>query len=163
MSREVRSYDYVNRPYDEVCEALQSGAVALFRAATKAASARAESVAVDLRVSVAGIEVGREIAITVHEIEERPREATSPPVTRLELEWEAAESPRLFPFMKAELSVYPLTPTETQLAFSGHYEPPFGVLGGAINALVGHRIAEASVHRFLSDVGTHLRTSLESS
>jgi hypothetical protein len=45
------------------------------------------------------------------------------------LEWEAATMPRLFPFMKAELSIYALTVTETQLDFRGVYEPPFGAVG----------------------------------
>ena len=85
---------------------------------------------------------------------------TSLPVTTLELEWEAAKSPRLFPFMKAELSIYPLTPTETQLEFQGSYEPPLGVLGDAMNAIAGHRIAEASVHRFLKDVAAFLKDEL---
>jgi hypothetical protein len=30
-------------------------------------------------------------------------------------------------------------------------------LGKAINAIVGHRIAEVSVHRFISDVARYLR------
>jgi hypothetical protein len=76
------------------------------------------------------------------------------------LEWEAATKPGLFPLMKAELSIYPLTDTETQLDFSGLYEPPFGPLGKAINAIVGHRIAEVSVHRFISDVSEYLRQAL---
>jgi hypothetical protein len=76
------------------------------------------------------------------------------------LEWEAAKMPRLFPFMKAELAIYPLTATETQLDLSGHYEPPLGLLGDAMNAIAGHRIAEASVHRFLTDVAAYLRKAL---
>jgi hypothetical protein len=46
--------------------------------------------------------------------------------------------------MKADLSIYPLTATETQLDFKGVYEPPLGPLGEAVNAIVGHRIAEVS-------------------
>jgi hypothetical protein len=68
--------------------------------------------------------------------------------------------PRLFPLMKAEISVYPLTATETQLDFSGLYEPPLGPLGKAANAIVGHRIAEVSVHRFVNDVAEYLRQAL---
>jgi len=84
----------------------------------------------------------------------------SRPVTRLHLEWEAARMPRLFPIMKANLSIYPITATETQLDFNGLYEPPLGPLGKAVNAIVGHRIAEASVHRFVSDVAGYLRKTL---
>ena len=68
--------------------------------------------------------------------------------------------PRLFPLMRAELSIYPLTATETQLDFKGFYEPPFGALGNAVNAIVGHRIAEASVERLVTDVAQYLRKNL---
>jgi hypothetical protein len=76
------------------------------------------------------------------------------------LEWETANMPSLFPLMKGELSIYPLTATETQLDFLGFYEPPFGAVGKAMNAIVGHRIAEVSVHRFISDVAGYLRLAL---
>ncbi|MEX2080937.1 MAG: site-specific integrase, partial [Dehalococcoidia bacterium] len=49
---------------------------------------------------------------------------------------EAAQRPRLFPFMKAVLTAYPLTSTETQLDFSGRYLPPLGALGKALDAAV---------------------------
>jgi hypothetical protein len=62
--------------------------------------------------------------------------------------------------MKAELSIYPLTATETQLDFRGFYEPPFGTLGKAVDAMVGHRIAEVSVDRFVNDVAGYLRRTL---
>jgi len=55
------------------------------------------------------------------------------------------------------LSVYPLTATETQLDFVGRYDPPLGIVGGALDATVGHRIAQASVHRLITDVATYLR------
>ncbi len=67
---------------------------------------------------------------------------------------------RLFPLMKGELSLYSLTSSETQLDFSGFYEPPFGAVGRTMNAIVGHRIAEVSVHRFVSDVAAYLRQTL---
>jgi len=157
--REIRCYDYVNHPYGRVRDALSGDAGQLFAAATRAASSRAESVAAQLRVNVAGLEVAKDIAITVRDPEEA-RGADGAPVTKLALEWEAADSPRLFPFMRADLSIYPLTATETQLDFAGRYEPPLGPLGTAMNAMVGHRIAEASVHRFLQDVARHLRDEL---
>ena len=68
--------------------------------------------------------------------------------------------PRLFPLMKGGRFVYPLTATETQLDFSGVYQPPFGTVGKTMNAIVGHRIAEASVHRFVSDVAGYLRQAI---
>jgi hypothetical protein len=154
---EIHCYDYVNRPYDEVRAGLTKDAVSVFQSATKAAASRAQSVASELRVDIGGIAVGADIRVSVKNVETKDREAMADPVTRLQLEWEAATMPHLFPLMRAELSIYPLTGTETQLDFKGFYEPPFGPLGKAVNAVVGHRIAEASVHRFVSDVAAYLR------
>ena len=158
--REIRSYDYVNRPYERVRDALRQNALTVFQSATTAAASRAQSVAAELRVDFGGIGVKTDINISVKNVEEKIIDPTSTPTTRLLLEWEAATMPRLFPLMKGELAVYPLTATETQLDFSGIYEPPFGAVGKTMNAIIGHRIAEVSVHRFVSDVAGYLRRAL---
>lgn len=158
--REIRCYDYVNHPYEQVREVLGRDALAVFQSATKAAASRAESVASELRVDLGGIALEADIKISLKSIDEKRHSATSGPVTKLHLEWEAAKMPRLFPFMKANLAIYPLTSTETQLDFSGVYVPPLGALGKAVNAIAGHRIAEVSVHRFVNDVAGYLRDIL---
>jgi hypothetical protein len=161
MSRhEIRSYDYVNHPYARVREALVADPAAIFRDATRAAAARARSVAAELRVTIAGVDVSAEIAFTVGTIADDLSGPHGTPVTRLPISWEAAHHPQFFPLMSSVLTVYPLTSTETQLDFLGHYQPPLGIVGGAMDALVGHRIAEASVHRFIGDVAHHLREQL---
>jgi hypothetical protein len=93
-------------------------------------------------------------------MEDKAAGVVSGPTSRLQLEWESATLPRLFPFMKADLSIYPLSASETQLDFSGAYSPPLGALGKAMDAVAGHRVAEAAVHRFLSDVAEYLRKTL---
>jgi hypothetical protein len=155
--REIRCFDYVNHTYVQVRDALIADAPAVFQAATKAAASRAQSVASELRVNIGGIGVATDIAISVKKIEEKISESMGTPGTRLELEWEAANLPSLFPFMRAELDIYPLTATETQLDFFGLYEPPLGAMGKALNAMLGHRIAEVAVHRFVNDVAAYLR------
>ena len=45
MSREVRSFDYVNHPYDLVRAEFVANAAGVIQSATGAASSRAESVA----------------------------------------------------------------------------------------------------------------------
>jgi hypothetical protein len=157
---EIRSYDYVNHPYERVRNALAKDPAGVFRAATKAAAARARSVAAELRVSVAGLDVAAEIALSVGDITEEAGGPLAGPSTRIPVSWEAARNPRLFPLMHAVLSVYPLTATETQLDFLGHYDPPLGIVGETLDALVGRRLAEASVHRFIGDVGRYLRETL---
>jgi hypothetical protein len=159
-ARDVRCYDYVNHPYERVRDALKQNALTVFQSATKTAASRAQSVAAELHVEVGGIGVKTDINIEVKSVEERVPDSISIPTTTLRLEWEAATMPQLFPLMKGELSLYPLTSTETQLDFSGVYKPPFGAVGKTMNAMVGHRIAEASVHRFVSDVAGYLRQAL---
>jgi hypothetical protein len=154
----IRVYDYVNRPYETVRRRLSEDAVGVFRNATKVAALRANTLASELHVNIAGIEVGTDIAITIKSVKTIEKTVTSPESTRIELEWEAAKMPRLFPLMKAELMIYPLTSTETQLDLAGKYEPPLGIVGSALDAAVGHRIAEASVHQLISDVAAYLRT-----
>ena len=103
---EIHCYDYVNHPYAQVRDALSKDPVALFRSATKAAASRAQSVASELRVDVGGVGVEAEITISIKNVEEKSS------ATRLHLEWESATMPNLFPLMKAEISIYPLTATE---------------------------------------------------
>ena len=161
MKREIRSYDYVNHPYAAVRDALVKDPAAVLRAATHAAASRAKAVAAALRVNVGPIDIGAEITVTVGTISEVTRDAPITPLTRIPIEWSAAQAAALFPIMKAELSVYPLTATETQLDFYGRYEPPLGIVGGALDAVAGHRIAEASVHRLVIDLANYLRTELK--
>lgn len=159
-SREIRTYEYVNHPYEGVRDTLLADPLETFRLATHAATDRARAVAGALRVNIAGIDVGKEVRITVGEPIETSGKANLQPSTRIPIEWEAASRPGLFPLMRGELALYPLTATETQLDFGGAYEPPMGPLGGVLDSVVGHRIADASIHRFLSDVAHHLRETL---
>lgn len=159
--RDFRAFDYVNQPYERVRDAVRADAHEIFRKATRAADSRAQDVASGLHVNVGGIEIGAEIEITVKEVEEKDREGhLSDLKTTMRLEWEAARNPRLFPEMEGEIAIYPLTATETQIEFAGRYEPPLGPLGGAIDRVVGHRIAEATIHRFVTDVADYLRRTL---
>ena len=163
QDRDIRCYDYVNHPYEQVRDALRADPVTVFHRATQAAASRAGDLASALHVNIGGFDISTEIAITVDSIGEEPGTATSPAKMQLQLEWEGADKPRLFPFMKAELSVYRLTANETQLDFAGQYDPPLGALGDAVDAVLTHRLAEASVHRFLADLATHLKQELSHS
>ncbi|HXT68749.1 MAG TPA: hypothetical protein VN700_03285 [Vicinamibacterales bacterium] len=160
MSREIRSYDYVNQPFSEVRGALLADPIGTFRDATRVASARAQSLSAELSATIAGIDVSAEIACTVGQAIDEPAAPYGSPVMRLPISWEAAHHPRLFPLMNGVLSIYPLTSTETQIDYLGQYEPPLGGVGSALDAIVGHRIAEASVHRLIRDVAHHLRAEL---
>lgn len=158
--RHIRAFDYVNQPYERVREALHDNPQKLLQQATRAAASRARTVASGLHVNIGGVVVGAEIQISVASVDDDPKGPLGKPTTRLTLEWEAAKTPRLFPLMRGKLSAYALSGTETQLDFEGTYEPPLGLVGSAVDTMVGQRIAEASVHRFVTDVAVHLRDEL---
>ena len=155
--RKLRCYAYVNRPYESVSRRLQDRTDQLFPRATSTAAARAGEVAANLRLSAGAIDVGVDVRIRVGAVREDEGVAGMSPITRVSITWEAARAASLFPAMTAELSAWPLTGTETQLELEGKYQPPLGAVGSAIDAVVGHRVAEATVHRFLDEVVEGLR------
>ena len=158
--KKIRCYDYINHPFENVKAVVQKNITEIFKNATKSASARAKNVAAELHVNVAGFEFGKDIDITIKGIRESPKSLGTPPSISILLEWAAHENSKIFPMMEGDLTLYPLTSTETQLDFSGEYEVPLGVIGGMLNAVGGHRIAEASVLRFVQDIAVHLRNEL---
>lgn len=157
--REIRAYRYLDRPYAKVRALLTHDPVAFLHRATEAAATHAEGVLATMKLEIAGIEVDRDVAVDVTiDPATKPPAALALPAMALTIAWRAAKKTSLFPSMRAELTVYPLSDDETQLDLHGWYTPPGGVLGTAADALVGHRIVEASVDRFLEDVCERLRS-----
>jgi hypothetical protein len=152
-SREVRCYDYVAVPYDRVRELLRSDAAGIFTRATASANDRARELMATLRLNVGPLEVGVEVKLQVTAVTDEVT-AVGDPRTRVDFTWQAAQNAGLFPTMEATLSAYALSPHETQLDLHGRYRPPLGPLGTAIDATVGHRVAEATLLRLLRDVRT---------
>jgi ribosome-associated toxin RatA of RatAB toxin-antitoxin module len=158
--RDIRAFDYVNQPYDVVRDALMKDPKGVFHRATTLATDRSQDLIAALSIDLGGVHLTKEVTIDVGQPEEENRGAELSRVTRIPVEWHAAESAGLFPAMKARLAIYPLSFTETQVELDGTYEPPFGILGSAIDALVGQRVAEASVHRFVKAVVETLKKEL---
>jgi hypothetical protein len=158
--RKLRCYEYVDRPYERVRPLLRDSGLVLFQHATTSAAARADALASTLRVGLSGFEIGIDVHIRVQDVRDEDWVPKLAPVTRVALEWEGAHAPFLFPSMKAELSAWPLYATETQLEIEGQYRPPLGAVGNALDAVLGHRLAEAAVHRFLEDIVEQLRREL---
>jgi hypothetical protein len=156
---ELRCYDYVNRPYEQVRDALAANALGVFGRATHAAATRADDLSAELRVRIGALEIATDVEIQA----EAAVDARAPddrPATRLDLTWKSKRRPGLFPAMTGALWVYALAPRESQIEFIGTYDPPLGLLGDALDAVAMHRIAEASVQRFVSDIASFLRTEL---
>jgi len=147
--RSLSSYDYVNRPYHIVRDALLVDPLRVFQRATAAAREAAR-----LHVQLGSLDLGVDVSIHLIDI------VSDDKTTKLKLIWSATTSAGLFPAMEATLAIYALTSTETQLELDGRYIPPLGALGTVIDAAVGHRIAQASVTRFITEVAGWLRSEL---
>jgi hypothetical protein len=158
---EIRCYEYVNRPYELVRDALIQDGVGVFQRATTSATSRATALVSTLKVNIAGFDIGKNVVIRVTNVNPNARAAGfDEPATEIALEWSAESQRALFPAMRATLWIYALSSKETQLEIQGKYEPPGGFVGSAADALIGHRIAEASVHRFLDAVASRLSEEL---
>jgi hypothetical protein len=155
--RTLRCYDYVPLPYRTVREALRGGALAIFQSATQSATLRADEVSASLRAGVGPFEVGVDVKIRIRGMSDEVS-ALGDLSTRIDLAWTAARHAGLFPAMEAILTLSPLSATETQLDLEGEYRPPMGAVGNALDAVVGHRLADAAVLRFLRDVRAYLVT-----
>ena len=160
-SREVRCYEYVNLPYEQVSALLRSDAKTIFSRATASAADRARELIATLRLNMGPVEVGVDVRLQLTLMADE-LSATGEPRTRLDFTWQAAQGAGFFPTMEATLSAYPLSPSETQLDLHGHYRPPLGTVGTAVDVAVGHRIAEATLLRLLRDLRTEIITSLGS-
>jgi hypothetical protein len=152
-------YDYVNHPFARVAAAFTADTAGVIQRATTVASERARELGAKLHAHVGPIDVTADVTIEIGPTDNTPL-ASGRECLRIPIAWHAIRAPRAFPVMNAELTIYPLTSTETQLELAGSYEPPLGPIGRAIDAAILHKIAEASVLEFLQEIARFLREDL---
>lgn len=70
----------------------------------------------------------------------------------LPLVWVWRASDTALPPLLADLEVAPILSTRTEIAFCGTYAPVREGLGRRVDELVRHRLAEASVRSFLTEI-----------
>lgn len=138
---------------------LREQPVALFQRATTSAGVRGASLATHLRVEIVGLPIGVDARLWVRRIRDGAVDEGSPSLS-VELTWQAFRGPVLFPCMLAELSAKPSSSTWTELELRGVYWTPMGALGAALDAAIGHRIAESAANHFLDDVVGELSREL---
>jgi hypothetical protein len=158
--KRVHYYGYVGYPYNQVRALLQRAPLDLLQRATTSAAARAGSIAASLRVGVGGVEVAVDVRVHIRRIRDDESIAGLPPSLSVDIAWEASHGAPIFPLMEAQLSAWQVSAEETQLDIEGYYRPPFGPIGSALDRAVGHRIAQAAVHRFFEDTLEEIRREL---
>jgi hypothetical protein len=111
------------------------------------AQQRGDVLLAEVGVGPLGPRLGRRVAVRLGE------PVAFPSMTSLPMTWEPIGMDGLFPRLDADLEIGPLGEDRTQLAISARYRPPLGVLGQAIDRVLLHRVAEATVKDFLDRVG----------
>jgi hypothetical protein len=155
MTATLRCHDYVNHPYARVRDALVANPHYVFRHATAAEATQSARLHVRL---LGALDLGVDVTVCITGITEDS--AYDVPATKLQLVWQAASHPGLFPALTGTLVVFALSPTETQLELDATYEPPGNVVGQVFDAALGHRLAEASLATFTREVAGWLREEL---
>ncbi len=158
MERTLHVFAYVEAPWDLVSRLLAEDSRAVLQHATADAAEQADQLTRTLKLDVGGFEVCKDVRIEVGEFV--PREVIRSVVP---LRWHAERGRLLFPELAADLEVAAVSvdPPLTQLTVTGSYEPPLGLLGAGADRLMLHRLAEATIHRFVHEVADELRRLIE--
>jgi hypothetical protein len=121
-------------------------------------SERSPSVELPLRVPLAGLGL-KDLAVekTVlatfeHSPEHRGLE------NKINVRWRP-EDDAPYPTFDGTLSLAAATPKASVLTLDGEYEPPLGTAGKVFDAAIGHRIAEATAHELLKEIGDRIELS----
>jgi hypothetical protein len=95
--------------------------------------------------------IGREVEISIG------APVRFPSQTVLPITWRPASEARLLPVLETDLEVAPLGPARTHLSISARYKPPLGKLGRALDRMLLHRVAEATIKDFMDRAAEKLR------
>lgn len=146
----MKSVTEVDVGFDEVRTAMQSDPRGWLARLAAAAEDDGDRLLVDVGLQVAGHDLSRRAGLEVGE------PMTADRVLLLPLRLRVEEHERLFPSLEGSLDAAWLGPGRTHLALTANYEPPFGVVGRAVDRALLHRVAEAVAQRFLEAVGREL-------
>lgn len=153
MQRNIFMFERVNAPYASVHRILRDQPGLVLAPSALVALQSASDLVARLDAEVAGITLTEEVDIDFGEFEDLERGMIA--CTRA-VSWAGVDHPDWFPRFEGEFEAYPLTPTSTQLTFVGRYTPPGGLVGGIIDVLALHRIADASLQSFFEHAAQRL-------
>jgi hypothetical protein len=149
----ARYFVEVPLPADQVERALLDSPAEWLSAIAGAAQERGDGLLVE--VGVGPLEAGfqRRVSLRLGE------PVRFPSMTSVPLTWEPVGLEGLLPRLDANIELGPLGEDRTQLAISARYQPPLGVVGHAIDRVLLHRVAEATLKDFLDRVGQAITLS----
>jgi len=143
----VRYYIELSLPVVKVEQALVGSPAGWLSAVAGEAQARGDGLLGEVGVGSLGARLRRQVRIQLGE------PVRFPSMTSLPLTWEPVGLEGVLPRLDANLELGSLGGDRTQLAISARYRPPLGAIGRAVDRVLLHRVAEATVKDFLDRVG----------
>lgn len=157
MERRLYTYTYVAQPFDEVCWLLATVPRRLLAGAAEQAGGLAAELVAEVSGGLGAVETTTQVSLHIGQFQ--PKGVLS---AALPLRWEPASGSTALPVLVGEVEVtcVSVRPPLTKLALVATYRPPLGLLGAAVDALLAHRVAEATAHRFLEQVAGRIDCDL---
>lgn len=144
----VHDYTYIDAPAGVVRARLLDGSPAWMD--TLATRAAAQGDALRMRLGPQGTHGAVTKKIEVRIGQPVVRDAA----TLIPLTWHATGAAALFPVFSGDVEIAAIGAAETQLSIWGHYDPPLGPIGEALDRFGLHRVAEASMRAFLLELAS---------
>ena len=144
----IRYYLDLSLPFEDVLDALLADPEVWLPGVALGAEDRGEQLLGEVGFS---IDDDRRLSKEVH-VELQPP-YRMPGKTLLPLSWKATGPERLFPSLDADVEIAALGRSRTQLSISARSRPPLGVVGKALDRVLLHRVAEATIKDFMDRVG----------
>ena len=142
------------RPFEAVIERLRENPGAVLGRATDSAVEVANEVVLYLESKWAWFDLEESVKAQVGEM------STGTAMAQLPLSWTADRHKRLLPSVDGHLSILALSAKHTELTFVGEYAPPFGILGGIEDFLLGRRVLEAAIGKLVDEIVDQLETAI---
>jgi hypothetical protein len=143
----IRYYIELSLPVAKVEQALVSSPAGWLSVMAGEAQARGDGLLGEVGVGPLGVKLHRQVRIRLGE------PIQFPSMSSLPLTWEPVGLEGVLPQLDANLELGSLGGDRTQLAISARYRPPLGVVGRAVDRVLLHRVAEATVKDFLDRLG----------
>ena len=143
----VRYFVEVPLPVDQVQRALLACPAGWLSALAGVAQERGDGLLTEVGVGPLATRFRRQVTIQLGE------PVRFPAMTSVPFTWEPVGLDGLLPRLNADLELGSLGEDRTQLAISARYRPPLGVVGRAVDRVLLHRVAEATLKDFLDQVG----------
>jgi hypothetical protein len=143
----VRYFIEVPLPVDRVERALLASSAEWLSATAGVAQERGDELLTQIGVGPLATRFRRRVTIQLG------APVRFPSMTSVPFTWEPVGLEGLLPRLDANLELGALGEDRTQLAISAHYRPPLGVVGRAVDQVLLHRVAEATLKDFLDRLG----------